>query len=250
LVIIGDMGINLVAFARDNGFVMGSNVIEACNYASVEMQESRDPLHNFGHVVALMKDLQQFINEDKTMKWDKIDMEAVVLAIYWHDVWKSKRFSKSIKTMVAHNMYEGIGSMRIFGRYAKQFQLDKELTKKVRYAIRKHSALQFLPKKSVESKILIDLDNLQQWSVERLKIMIELFGGIGAINPRLFKMADLYFRRWTLRITEKKYYFEWSKKQMRKRKIVFFMQVKKLLLEHAGNIWRNYKSSRMVAESG
>jgi hypothetical protein len=241
--------IDLRRFAKDNGVVLGENVIDACNFAAEEMDKSRDPLHNFEHVEAMMNDLQQFMNEDKTMKWNKVDMEAVILAIYWHDVWKSKKFSKSIKTMLAHNMYEGIGSMRIFGRYAKKFKIGKLTSKRVSYAIRKHSLLQFLPKRSVESKILFDLDNLQQWSVKRIVDMIKAFGNLRNLNPIFFKMADLYFRRRMLKINENKYYFKWSQGQLTARRKVFLKEIKEILVKHAGDIWQKYKGSRMVAES-
>lgn len=93
----------------------------------------------------------------------------------WHDVWKSQRLAKNSLVLLHHQWMDGLGSVQLFKEAAKVAKLSSELTAQVSYAIRKHAQFQFTPVKTLEAQVLRDLDNLDLFSPERLKLGKDFF---------------------------------------------------------------------------
>ena len=107
----------------------------------------------------------------------KIDHEVMLLAIYWHDVWKARFVPQNPLHYLYGTVHEGIGSMKIFRKYALQVGLDDVTREKVEYAIRKHSDWQLLGTTDYEAKLLFDLDELENWNFDRYSSYVDVLGG-------------------------------------------------------------------------
>ena len=189
------------------------------------MSKSIDPLHSQNHIYRILDDLQRFKLEDDEVKWSTVNFEVLLLAICWHDTWKSFKFPHSKKAMLYHNFVDGLGSMRLFSKRVKRLNLEKKIINKAKYAIRKHSSFQILPKRTLESKILRYLDQLEEWSVDRVKEALGSSPKFQELLAKLYNLAKYYFEHKMLTSTDKKYYFAWSKSQFRDRKNQFISQL-------------------------
>ncbi|RJQ37332.1 hypothetical protein C4559_03760 [Candidatus Microgenomates bacterium] len=196
------------------------------------MEKSKDPLHNQFHVFRILDDLNAFLKENKEIDINKINYEVLLLSICWHDTWKSKRFPGSIGLLFYQLIKDGTGSMALFKRYAKKTTLDKEILKETKYAIKKHGEFQILPRKTLESKILKDLDLLEKWSLERLKPLEKKYLVPEKINLKLLRLAKFYFDHFLFPMKKSKFYFKWSQIEFKKRKTFFLTRAKKLLKEY------------------
>jgi hypothetical protein len=162
-------------------------------------QNSLDPVHDLGHLYRMMGSYFQFKKSNENPKLNISD-RVMVHSIVWHDVWKTLRRQsfKGVK-LISDEIYEGIGSMRIFARYAKKLHLDAPLIKKVKYAIRKHATISILPRSTRESRLLNDLDELDFWNVKRLKLGIQ--------NYRYRYLAAQKYFKYRLK---KAFYYPWT----------------------------------------
>ena len=155
----------------------------------------------------------------------------LLLAICWHDVWRTKRFPLNIISFIFNHSHEGTGSMSMFSQIAAVFDLDKRLIRSVRYAIRKHSGLQFKRLTTLEAKILKDMDSLEEWSLSRLKPIVDGNVFFNVMNSKAIRLAKFYFDNFMVRDSAKSFHFEWSKAEFTKRKEAYLVEARKLVEE-------------------
>lgn len=160
-------------FLKAEEIQIPSEVIVWCNKGIEIMTESRDPLHDEKHIFSLLDNLSVFLREEREVKNLKIDFCVLLLAICWHDVWKSRRFPSNIFKFIYHYFGEGWGSRRVFLRAVSDVEILEGIAGEVGYAIRKHPGKQWFKHKSIESKILWDLDTLDGWNIRRLTDLLE-----------------------------------------------------------------------------
>lgn len=160
----------------------------------------------------------------------------LLLSICWHDVWKSRRFPTNPALLLLDQILEGLGSARMFTWQAKEVLLETGLVCPVSHSIRKHSRFQILPIKTPEAKILKDLDNLEEWSLERLKLLKKKFLVSGQINPRLLRLAKFWFDHFMAKTTDSGFHFQWSKNKFAGRKQLYLKEVNKLLKEYGDRL--------------
>lgn len=197
---------------------MAEKIQQLIDEATLIMSESKDLLHDKGHISRMITDwntLSDKINE-------KVDCDVVVLAICWHDTWLAKNNLPSILGTLFEYVYEGVGSMLLFNKAAKRVGLDEKLRKAVASAIKNHPGLPTSKHKTIESKILWDVDNLETWSWERL---------VGMYKEKTRKKKKIILTKTYFEVVMKKrlsdrLYFDWSKKEFDKRKEVFLEKVK------------------------
>jgi hypothetical protein len=118
--------------------------------------------------------------------------------------------------------------MRLFTKLAKQFGLEKDIIGPVRYVVRKHSRFQFRRPKTLEARILKDMDNLDFWSFKRVRAAAIEAEKRGWISPPLIGTVKLYFRLINV-INRSRFYFEWTRQEAARRKQIYFDQVRELL---------------------
>ncbi len=222
-----------------NSFLTGHNirispeVKHSCLEGLKIMRKSRDQMHDDRHVLGILKNLGKFMDESREINWSKINYELLLLSICWHDVWKSGRVLNSGHKALYHQFYEGLGSMRVFGKLTKYHSLDKKLVRKVKYSIRKHSMFQFLPTRNTETKILKDLDRLEEWSIPRLRWALGAISDWHTMSPRLVNVGKFYFEHWMLPRHTKKNYFQWTTGRINFKKPAYSREVRRLLHEFA-----------------
>jgi len=222
----------LEEFIIKNKIDISPRTFEMAEEAVRIMERSIDPLHNEKHIFRMLDDLDCLLKEEKAIDQKKINFEVLLLAIFWHDIWRSYRFPLNVISLLFGNVRDGKGSMTMFSKIAEVVGLDKQTTKEVKYAIRKHSSLQFLPLKTVEGKLLKDLDGLEEWSWERIQPLKEKYLVFGTIDLKLLRLAKFYFDHFMVKDAVTSFYFDWSKKEFSERKKAYLKEVKKLLEEY------------------
>lgn len=94
-----------------------------------------------------------------------------------------------------------------------QHYLPSTTLKKIGYAIRKHSQFQFFPLKTIEAKILRDIDDLDIISAKRLKPLLAKRRYVSTLTKKLGK-AFLFFQ--TRPFAYKNSQFIWTKNRLQK----------------------------------
>lgn len=172
-----------------------------CMKALDLMGKSDDPMHDIHHVSSMLNNLSVWLKSQEGMRIRPyINFDILILSICWHDTWKASKKSPNLLNIIYYQLYEGIGSSKLFKKYAHD--LDDEVIDKVSYAIRKHSQFQILPRKTLESKILRDLDLIEMWDHERLKRSKEKFF--------LHNKFGFVFLKYYLKLKDSRTYFDWG----------------------------------------
>jgi hypothetical protein len=178
------------------------------------MTNTRDSSHGMEHINNLLRETNRFFKSTEN-KFD-IDREILLLALYWHDVWKSQ-IRPSWRNYFFLQFYDGLGSMLMFKNYASKVSLPPEMIRSVSYTIRKHSAFQGLPRKTLEAKLLWDVDTLDIWNFQRTQAV---FQDLGASNPTALDSYIRYIKKAGFKL-----YFEWTRNEVGKIAPRFFEEM-------------------------
>jgi hypothetical protein len=188
------------------------------HFAEQYMKRSKDPYHDVTHIERMLQDLQQFLQEHKNSE-KTLNLESVILSIYWHDVWKSHRVARNALEVLHHQILDGVGSAELFERAAKAAKISKDLIDQTAYSIRKHATFQFLPLRTEESKLLKDLDDLELLSVERFEKGKHLYILAAPWRLKIFKRN----------LQQQKLFLPWTNQQKEQRTPPFIELLDKLL---------------------
>jgi len=189
------------------------------------MSLGQDVLHDERHVWRMLKDAILLGQEEKL----KINWAVLLPAICWHDVWTVKKMPSGLWQFLKEYSWDGIGSAKIFNQEAKKIGLEETTKKAVAYAIRQHPAWHLGGHKTLEAKILWDVDNLETWSWERMGPIDEKLKENNKENRKEIKKLEWYFRWFMRRKNSSRLYFNWSKKEWEKRKERYVKETEKLL---------------------
>jgi len=220
-------------FIVKNKINLSDETVRMCEAAIEISRKSVSPLYDERHTFGILDNLDKLLAESGEIEKRKINFDVLLLAVCWHDVWKTKRFPINIFSLLLNQAREGIGSMDMFSNVAEAFGLDPAIAKKTKYAIRKHSSLQIFPLKSTETKILKDMDGLEEWSLDRLNPLREKYTAFGVVDMKIVKLVKFYFDNFMLKDTAKPFYFKWSKNEFERRKKIFLEEAKKVFEEYA-----------------
>jgi hypothetical protein len=180
------------------------------------MKNSKDPSHGMEHINNLLKVTNRFFNS--TGDKFNIDRDVMILALYWHDVWKSQ-IQPNWRNYLFLQLFEGLGSMSMFKRYANMVNLSPEMTYSVSYAIRKHSAVQGIRAKTLEAQLLWDVDTLDAWNTQRTRTVFRnlKWDNVSALDSYIRYMKKAGFHL----------YFEWTRNEVKKIAPLFFEEMSK-----------------------
>ena len=218
-------------FIIRNKINVSDQAIRLCETAIDIIRRSRLPLYDERHVFAVFDNLDRFLNEGNQVKKNEIDFDVLLLAICWHDIWKSKKFPLHLSQWLPFYFFEGIGSMRIFKRAARAVGFEEKTTKAVTYAIRKHPGFQILPLKTLEAKILKDMDGLEEWSLARLKPLKEDYLFLGVMDLRPLRLIKFYFEHFMVNDRPSAFSFNWSRAEFKVRKKLFLGETRQVVAE-------------------
>jgi hypothetical protein len=198
-------------------FQITSQKIKTMLEKAVEfMTHTKDPSHGMDHINHLLEETNRFFRSTGD-KFDA-DREVLLLALYWHDVWKSQN-KPNWGNYLVQQLYEGLGSMLMFRKNARMVGLSPATTGSVSYAIRKHSAFQILSARTLEAQLLWDVDTLDLWDSQRAR---DAFRSLGRINIPAFDSYIRYMKKAGTHL-----HFEWSRNEVRKLMPLFFEEMSK-----------------------
>jgi hypothetical protein len=180
------------------------------------MTHTKDPSHGMEHIDNLLQETGRFFMS--TGDTFNIDRDVYLLALYWHDVWKSQN-KPNWGNYLFQQLYEGFGSMLMFKKQAIRVRLAPATIESVSYAIRKHSAFQVLSAKTLEAQLLWDIDTLDLWDPQRT---LNAFRNLGRSNLRAFDSYIRYMKKAGFHLN-----FEWSRNEARKMRPSFFEEMSK-----------------------
>ncbi len=176
-------------------------------------KKASDKFHGERHINSLVKNYKRFVKDNKNSI--NSDERVVTHSIVFHDSYKAltKRSTNTLG-IVLEELYEGLGSALIYLDEAQKLKLDPKFVSKVTYAIKKHSIGNLLPRKSVESKILFDLDELDSFEPKRFVNVFE-FLKFGFDAQMRAAASHLKLR------SKLGFYFDWSMAEFDKKKNKF-----------------------------
>lgn len=194
------------------------------------MQNSVDPMHNLTHIEIMLTILQKILFEKK-LTLTTMEQRTVVLAIIWHDVWKSQRIRTWALPFWYDQFVEGLGSMHMFRKSLYFPQLPKEMRDEISYIIRKHANYQFFERKTQNSKLVYDLDMLERFSWIRMhkasQVLKKLKLSFILENSWVHVVFEEYYMEW-LSKQPNFLYHDWAKDLMIPRKNEYFFYLEKL----------------------
>ena len=182
------------------------------------MAKSKDPVHDDGHISRLLDSWNKL---SVTIK-KPINCETVILALCWHDIWRCQTKLPGALGLIFGYLIEGKKSARIFGKYAKKYGLDKRTIKKTKRIIKNHPDLPWIDRKTIEDRIMWDLDNLDEWSFERLEAWTKQMGTLSWLK---IKLITFYFNLKMIGKSRDDFYFDWSRQEFDRRKNIFLGKV-------------------------
>jgi hypothetical protein len=180
------------------------------------MTNSQHPGHGMEHINNLLQETNRFFKS--TGDKFNIDRDVLILALYWHDVWKSQ-IKPNWGNYLFLQLFEGLGSMFMFKKYASKVDLSPEMTHSVSYVIRKHSAVQGIRAKTLEAQLLWDVDTLDAWNTQRTRTV---FRHLGWDNVSALDSYIRYMRKAGFHL-----YFEWTRNEVKKIAPLFFEEMSK-----------------------
>ena len=207
------------------GLKLSDQAVRTCNDGLNRMRRSQDPAHGDRHVEDIFALLDAFLRESKEVKKEEIDFEVLLAAICWHDIWKARRpMSTNFFKFKFDQYWDGIGSARVFNKYARANNLPMPTVKKIRYAVLRHNSLFFSIKKfagnrdHIEARLVDDLDSLEFWSMKRLEYLTSAYldENNKFYNSRLIPLADWTLNKFAQKVTS--FSFRWSAEEFSRRK--------------------------------
>lgn len=220
----------LSEFISKHQIIISPATAESCKTALEKMSKSEDVLHDLGHIARIFDLLDEFLINETRVRKDQINFEVLLLAISWHDTWKATRRDKRFWNLLFSLYYDGIGSAKIFKKQNKILPID--IFEQALFAIARHSPPRLVWYKTLELKILRDLDGLEEWSIERLDGLVSQFENNRTAIHRLGRWLKLYFNLVLKKQKAKKYYFPWPREVFSERKKVYIVKVNELLKKY------------------
>lgn len=146
-----------------------SNIEDILKVGYGIMKSGKDPMHNHKHVDELVADLIEQI--DKGFKIKSEELENLLIAFFWHDVWKSTVVAKGRWSFMVQQWLDGSGSAYVFQIYGSKFSktLGHKRFHQIYTAIYQHSSMQILPRTSQLSQLLHYFDEIQMLNPHRYK---------------------------------------------------------------------------------
>ncbi len=224
----------LEKFLSKNKIQLAESIKNLCLQGIETTAESVDPFHDIFHLYRIFDNLNRFLNETQEIAKEEVDFDTLLLAICWHDSWTVKKSLKNIFNGFLKIFWDGWGSMLVFNQATKKTRLDRNLLRKTKYLISNHHSCRFplFQIKFMETKILVDMDRLDEWSLERIKKAEEsLLKQYPIIPLKIMKIANFWLKKKLMKMNINSFHFFWSREEFLKRKPVFLRGIEKLKKE-------------------
>ena len=198
-----------------------------CKDAMDIMAKSIDVVHDETHICRLLDYLDGFMaTEEYGDVSGQVDLKALFIAILWHDTWRAGRDPKNVLQAIPDILLEEIFSAKGFDKAATMSGLGEELKRKVRYIIRKHTPIQLFSPKTIEARIMREIDNLDILSLDRLYLIEKKFVCDRPFELRYWRLARFATKIFIEPQTDKFYTFDHFKEDFRRKKELFLEKVR------------------------
>lgn len=160
--------------------------------AILYLEKNKDSVNGLSHSLNLLEYLRKVENSEIKV-FSGINCEAIVLAIFWHDIWKSGIKVWGVASIVGL-LFEGPLSAAMFSKEARQVGLRVGLMRITSQIIANHSVINF-GHRTVESRIFHDIDLFDEKDSKRTELkaslyskhfVIRLLQGIYNLMPRRY----------------------------------------------------------------
>lgn len=213
---------NLDDFLSLHNNLISSQSNTFCQLGINLMEKSRDSIHDVNHIYRLIDLLNSFLKNEKEIA-KKADVELLLLIICWHDTWLARNEPKNILSMVLRSIFADGLSVFVFLSNCLNKNLPKHLLTNCAYCIAVHPRVCLIPRVTLESKIFVDLDGLEEWSPERINLFNQQF--IQNQKKTIIKLISYYINNRLAKKTSKDFNFSWPKS--------VFPEIKERFLEQA-----------------
>jgi hypothetical protein len=205
----------LATLLKKHSIHLTDSTLKICEEGVNRMGKSIDPHHDRSHVARLFNHLSYLISSDKQLR-KIINFNVLLPAICWHDVWISRQNAQSLSKLVLNNIVEGLLSAKLFYSYAHTYIQHPQLMQ-IYYVIKKHSSVQLFPLRTLEAKVLADLDKLELWNNKRF------------LNKSNTYVSNRYvYQKYIVRL-----YFYYSHKMG-----MYFKELEKELKKFSNEFWK------------
>lgn len=163
-------------FLKLHPIALSESEVRLCDEAVRMMKVAVDVHHDSTHICRLLNYLDDFMTapDFKTIE-SQVDLKVLYISLVCHDMWRSQKDAHTSLQLLWYTIWEYIGSQKMFTELAKKYNLDAIVMRKVRYSIKKHVQFIFFPPKTIESRILKAIDELDQLSEERIALLEKKF---------------------------------------------------------------------------
>lgn len=205
-------------FIKKHKIKLNKIEVKLCRDAMRMMRESLDVNHDESHIYRILDYWDEFIaTREYKVITDEINLKALFVSICWHDIWKAGCDPKSVLMLLPDIWRDGTGSAHEFVRAARKAGLETEKIREIKYIIRKHSSVQFLPARNLEAKLLQDFDALDCFSFERIYLVEKKY-----LIDRPFNWPTLRLARYVAMVfvknkKEESFNFLWSRDSFRRK---------------------------------
>lgn len=239
----------LETFLQHNNLYLNHHELKLCDVAIKMMTASVDPNHDQEHVFAILSDLNYFLEQTDELVKAHINLKALVIAICWHDTWKSTRPNTlNLFKFIYEQYWDGRGSYHKFLTYIASQPADElpppEELELIAYIIKHHARFDFffprwfrryvLAPRLAEARIMRDIDSLEGWNIKRLQHLEKIFMKNDKPRGVLKNRAILLPLRVYYRVMYQRpasgdcYYYHWPRTVFLKRKDEFLAEFKRI----------------------
>ncbi len=232
----------LKEFLDKTGIIVSDEVMVLCDDGIKIMQRAVDKAHSHPHIYRIFDDLHEFIDKEPGLKLNELNVEVLLAAICWHDVWRSERITSGVVYGTFILLWDGFGSSSQFSQRAVEIGFKSDFIDQVRYAIRKHSLFQLTKPKTLESQILNNLDWLELYSIPRIFEIEQTYLKTDSSSGKGFIQTLRLFLKYVLKSkSTKRMHFETLRKKLIKRREEFlvyattYLDINKVAIEKIDN---------------
>jgi len=219
-------------FLIKNSIKLNKDVLDLCNEGMEIMKLGTDKMHDAAHIYRVLDILDKFLHAEKEKIIHSINFNVLMVSICWHDTWRALRKPQTKVSVLLDEIWDGMGSVGLIKEKIKHLHVSLEEKREMIRCIRHHGTFNIARSRSVESKILKDLDLLEVWSFERFEALKQEYLFVDIVNPITLRAAKFYFDRFMKKQDGSKYYFEFFKQEFLKTKADYIANVDKLLEDY------------------
>jgi hypothetical protein len=218
---------------KKHDITLSPEVFFLCEQGIEIMRNAADLSHSHYHIERILNDLDALYTNEASIQNTQIDFEALLPAICWHDTWRSQIVTSNLLSGTYVLFKDGYGSSKLFAKEAEKTGIDAVLIKKITHIINKHSWFQKRGIKHIEAHVLKDIDELELFSITRLKeIELTYLKTNSTLSKGFIKGLHTFYKKFLKPYSTERLHFNWTKNELLPRREQFMLYVGEYLAKH------------------